>query len=589
MGLFRITMPAPDSTTCDVSEQLWHRTHPLSLILDIYGWGKRIIGFVVSMLVVFSRFHLSFRLICAITAATLIVGVICRVASWSARRYRLGDDALTVRSGLFTTTRTTIPYDHMHAVNVSSPIMLRPFGLVTVTVDSGGSSDGSSITLFAVPEKLPDRLEQLRRNATADCAMPTTDTVAGQRPRLAVDDDGNIAIKRTLVFRASTRDTLLFAVTDLGFLAALAVLYGFVQNLHDVIPGSVYDSAQDSVIRLSTHSTLSIVLTIMLVLASMLAVSIVRSLMRYYRFEVWRRGGELIIVRGLFTRRSVTIPVRRIQTITVQQSVLRRLLHLSSVQVGLATTGAPHDDEDKRMHGGILPVIADRRLYGTLRSMLPEWDLACPHIRRTARGLGRYLLLAPLLGTVIAVAAIVTGVMAFASFRASHSGMSMSMVTLSGGTDPDSLMGSFRIVWLLWLALIPVLFGGRLCLCRWLKLRSEGYELLDSERIVVTGARGAGFVTMFTHRSRIQCVLRRVLPWRLAAGVESLDLPLFVMNGYSWLRFSVIRSGEAQRLHDWAADVEKTAGGPTRREHSGTTTEHEKGSPLWETLESVEG
>lgn len=550
-------MSSRRSASSDVSAFPWHRTHPLSLILDIYGWGKGIIGFVVSMLVVFSRFHLSFRLVCAITATTLIVGVVCRIAAWSARRYRLDDDSLTVRSGLFMTTHTTIPYDHMHAVNVSSPMILRPFALVTMTVDSGGSSDGSSITLSAVPATLPDRLERLRRDAARDCESSAVSIDAVRRSRSMTDVDGgrgNGSVERILVFRASIRDTLLFAVTDLGFLAALAVLYGFVQNLRDVIPGSIYDSAQDSVIRYSMHSTLSIVLTIVLVLASMLAVSIVRSLMRYYRFEVWRRGGELIIVRGLFTRKSVTIPVRRIQTVTVRQTALRRLLHLSSVQVGLATSGTSHDDEDRRMHGGILPVIADRRLYGTLRSMLPEWDLACPRVRRTARGLGRYLLLAPLLGTVIAVAAIVSGAMAFAVVRASSHGIPAAMATLPGAAD--SPMGSFRIVWLLWLALIPAVLGGYLCLCRWLKLRSEGYELLDGERIVVTGARGIGFVTMFTHRSRVQCVMRRVLPWRIAAGVESMDLPLFVMNGYSWLRFSVIRSNDAQRLHDWATGVE---------------------------------
>ncbi|RSX50665.1 PH domain-containing protein [Bifidobacterium callimiconis] len=559
----RTTTPASGSMARGISEHSWHRTHPLSLIFDIYGWGRWIIGFVVSMLVVFSRFHLSFRLICAITAATLIVGVVFRVAAWSARRYRLDDDALTVRSGLFTTTRTTIPYDHMHAVNVSSPMILRPFGLVTMIVDSGGSSDGSSITLSAVPATLPDRLERLRRDAMRDCGSSAVSIDAVRRSRSMTDVDGGRGsgnVERILVFRASIRDTLLFAVTDLGFLAALAVLYGFVQNLRDVVPGNVYDSAQDSVIRLSTHSTLSIVLTIVLVLASMLVISIVRSLMRYYRFEVWRRGGELIIVRGLVTRKSVTIPVRHIQTVTIRQSVLRRLLHLSSVQVGLATTGASHDDEDRRMHGGILPVIADRRLYGTLRNMLPEWDLARPRVRRTARGLGRYLLLAPLLGTLVAVTAIVIGVTAFAAYRASQTGIPMTAATLSDGADSDSLMGAFRVLWLLWLALIPASLGGYLVLCHWMKLHSEGYALLDDGRIVVTGARGVGFVTMFTHRSRIQCVLRRVLPWRVAAGVESLDLPLFVMNGYSWLRFSVIRSGEAQRLHDWASGAGESSG-----------------------------
>ncbi|PJM72629.1 hypothetical protein CS006_08645 [Bifidobacterium primatium] len=531
----------------------WHRTHPLALVIDVYNWGKAIIGFVFSMLVILPRLHMTFRTVCMLAAGIILMGVVWLIAEWASRRYRLERDALTLRTGLFTDTRKTIPYDHIHAVDVSAPFFFRPFALVTLTVDSGGVSDGSTITLTAVPATLSTTLERLRRQACGpaphDPAAHARQVTAATdlRPAVTSDTDTVSDTRERLVFRASIRDTLLFAVTDLGFLAALAVITGFLQNLRDIIPRDVYDSTQDSVIRFSTHGALHIVVMVIIVVAAMLTVSIVKSLAQYHRFEVWRRGDDLVVVRGLFTRRSATVPVRRVQSIIIRRSLLRRLLHLSSVQVGLTTPGTGDSGDDVR--GAILPVIADARLYGVLRAMLPEWHPAPPRVRRTARGLGRYLMLAPLMGTLAGMGAVAAAAMIAAGMRASREATGILTATFDAGWGP---LDGFRVIWLLWLVLIPAVGGGIICVRRLLQWRTEGYALLPGNRIVVTGARGLGLVTMITRRSRIQYVRRRMLPWRMRAGVESMVMPLFVMNGHSCLRLAAIRSAEAQRLHDWA-------------------------------------
>ncbi|NEG95774.1 PH domain-containing protein [Bifidobacterium sp. SMB2] len=537
----------------------WHRTHPLSLVIDAYNWGKAIIGFVFSMLVILPRLHMTFRTACMIAAGIILAGVVWLVAEWASRRYRLERDALTLRTGLFTDTRKTIPYDHIHAIDVSAPFFFRPFSLVTLTVDSGGVSDGSTTTLTAVPATLSATLERLRRQA---CGQALHDSAThGPRTASATDRQpdsapatGTTDTRGRLVFRASTRDTLLFALTDLGFLAALAVIYGFAQNLRDLLPEGMVDAAEYAVFRYAAGSVLTAFMVAAAVLASMLVVSVVKSLLQYHRFEVWRHGDDLIIVRGLFTRRSVTIPVRRVQTIIIRQSVLRRMLRLSSVQVGLTTPGTEGDGDDDNTRGNVLPVIRDDRLYGTLHDMLPEWN---PHevpIRRTAQGLGRYLLALSVAWTLAAMLALAAAVMTMTSFYASVEGAPLREAAFPDGNPVFEPW--FRVIWLLWLLLPTALAGAYAFARRWLRWRTEGYALLPSNRIVVTGSRGLTFVTMVTCRSRIQYVRRRRYAWRGKARgkatAESMVMPLFVMNGYSRLRFAAIRPADARRLHDWA-------------------------------------
>lgn len=524
-----MTAPHPSTTPVRMHTESadWHRMHPLSLVIDIAERARSIIGTMVSLLVMTSWLRMPRHAIRLAAAATLLGMAVIRIVAWSRKRYRLNDDGITMEAGILNTVRTTIAYDRIHTINITTPFVLRPFGLVSVAVESGGISNGSSITLTAVPQSVGTQLERLRRQAVS--------VESTREDRHDVEYDDHETVRRTVVhedagrlaFRASVRDTVLFALTDLEFLAALLVLYGFAQNLEDLLPRKMFYSAQESIIRFSSSSTLSMIITIATGLLMILAISIVKSLMLYYRFEVWRRGDDLIIVRGFFTRRSFTIPVGHVQTVTIHQSVLRRALHLSSVQVGLTTSGADDDELAAMSAGGILPVVADDRLYATLAVILPEWNLHVPPATRTAHGLGRYLLTMPIALTVIGTLGTATAVMAAVT----------------------------SVPWLPWLLPLPAAVGTYACARRWLKLRTEGYALLGGDRIVVTGARGLGFVTMFTTRARIQNVRRRIYPWRLAAGVEFMTMPVFVTNGYSELRFTAIRTVDAQYLHDWAMHV----------------------------------
>ncbi|MBT1165742.1 PH domain-containing protein [Bifidobacterium simiarum] len=550
------------------------RVHPLSLIIDITERARSMVGTMVSLLVLVAWMHPSRQVVWTVIALAVAGMAVWQIALWACRRYRLGDDEITLVTGVFNTIRTTIPYDHIHTVNVSQPFFFKPFGLVSVTIDAGGTSGGSAIVLTAVPAGLGDKLERLRLQTMDAAAGRPTPTADGIGPT----DHGETRLPDTdhndgrLVFRASVRDTILFALTDLGFLAALAVIYGFAQNLRDLLPAGMVYRAEYAVYRFAAGSVITAIMVAAAILASMLVVSVVKSLLLFHRFEVWRRGDDLIIVRGLITRRSITIPVRRVQAITIRQSVLRRALHLSSVQVGLATPGTDSDGDDDDTRGSILPVIEDGRLYATLHDMLPEWDLRGSgrhgdlrgeshgpqpvRVKRTARGLGRYLLVMPPVWTAAVTAVMTVGVLMIARYYAPSPDTPLDEVRFPDGHPVFEPY--FHVLWLLWLLTVPLLAGGYVFAKRWLKLRAEGYALLDDGRIVVTGARRLSFVTMITRRSRIQCVQRRIYPWRVRAGVESLDMPLFVMNGYSWLRFTVIRSPEAQRLHDWAMGIGAT-------------------------------
>lgn len=583
----------------------WRRLHPAGLIVAMVQSVKTTVSSIISLALLFRIIPEQWRdwAMWATAAAAVLIAAGRPIATWATTRYRLDEDSLTLVSGLIFRNRRTVGYDKVHAINSASPVYLQPFHVVQLTVSTGGM-DESSITLDAVPAALQLELETVRARfltdgrsrgesaadeAAADgadaaavagigSATPATAEASGlsgvsgsERP--ATDetsrgqDQGAPSSGDAPVFRASATDIVLFAITDLGFLAAAFVVYGFISQLRDVLPKRWLENADQSVDRILARGLASIVMMVALCLIVLLIVSVVSSLLRFHGFEVWRRGDDLVVVRGLLTRRVTTVPVSRIQTIVIRQSVLRRPFRLCSVGLGLSSSTAGEDNGERSLAAAnILPVIGTPRVVGVLRAMLPEWDLRQPDIHRTGRGLVRYYL-----GMPVTVGIMATGGAGavFALLRR------MSVIDIS--------------YW--WLA-VPVMACACWSTSRWFASRIEGFALPGGDRpegtmreagsiddtgsdagasgaparredgracvsvlphrIAVTGVRGVSCFTVFTRRSRVQSFRRSTTAWRAPLGIERVAMPLFVMNGLSELRFRFIRREDADRLACWA-------------------------------------
>lgn len=532
----------------------WRRLHPIAVVTALIESVRSAIALILPVLAIAVPNRDSAVVMAVIVAVIGLIAawmIVSPVVRWLTTGYRMDEHGITQRSGVFNRTRTTIAYDHIHTLSSSAPIYMRPFQVVILNITAAGTAAGESgIMLRGVPAGVQLELEAARQlnsgdvvsvdaasvgihgtvadtavadsDAAEDSRQPEEVPAAGARTGVNQSATGRPAIDGELVFRASVADIVLFAVTDLGLFAALIVVYGFLDQLRDLVPKSVFDTAQDSVIRFATSSAAMIAGVVVVVFAVLVGASIIGSLLRFYGFEVWRRGGDLVVVRGALTQRITTIAVDRIQTVTIRRSLIRRALHLCSVRLGLGAMAAAEGEDGDATGADVLPVIRDDRVYAVLQRMLPEWRLEPPEIHRTGRGLARYYLVMPL--------------------AVSAAGMAVAVIWALVSRD------AMNWLWTLAPAALAVWWG----LCRWLKAASEGYAVLDDKRIAATGASVLTLFTVFTRRSRIQSVERSSTPWRLKRGVGRLRLPLFVSNGISALQFTALRSADAATVSAWA-------------------------------------
>ncbi|MGN0104062.1 PH domain-containing protein [Bifidobacterium thermacidophilum] len=508
----------------------WHRQSPIVLVIDVY----RIIRDNVVQVLAFIGLALhGQKLLWLALAALLVVGdAVFRVTQYVTTRYRFTSDALQLRSGLINRSNRELLYARIHAVNGEQNMLLRPFGLTDITV-SDASDAKDAIVLRAVPRQLVEQLEERRKRYAdhADAANPADRGTAGiiARPVSASTSEttpesapvsasapGSVsgfrqpssienASQPTLVYRAQPRDLLVYALTDLGILAAVAVVYGLYSQLEDIVPDSWKTRAQSAAVSYVSHGVMFI-LALLLVLWLLLAVvSVIRTMLRFYGFEVWRAGSDLVIRKGLITKTAVTIPVARIQSVSVERSLLRRLCGLVSVSVGLSSDLAGASQQDEETISRVIPVIGEGQAFAALRVMMPQWRWDAPAFTYTARTHRWFMLRWPLRVGVIAIV-VAAGVNAR---------------VLGWGLPGIMLMVAVVGVIGLWLAFDA------------LKIRVQGFEdgtMLPDRRLVVQTASLLTVRTLFTKRHRVQSVQRSGSVWMLRKGFEQVTLLLYIAD-----------------------------------------------------------
>ncbi len=98
------------------------------------------------------------------------------------------------------------------------------------------------------------------------------------------------------------------------------------------------------------------------------------ALVRLYGFRLTLAGEDLRTTLGLLTRVATTIPLRRIQTVTIREGPLHRLFGRASVKVD--TAGAEGGEDNAKQREWLAPIIRRAELPGLIREVLPGLDLA---------------------------------------------------------------------------------------------------------------------------------------------------------------------------------------------------------------------
>jgi putative membrane protein len=287
--------------------ELHGRLHPLALVVI----ARRFIG--ASLIpVVALLFSVGAKVIVPVLLAALFVGVPLAVLSWRRFSYTVAGGRLELHSGVLNRSVRTIPLERVRGVEVSQPFLQRLLGLARVEVEAaaGGGSESAELSLPAISLAEAERL----RAALLGAARLEW---AGQPARP--------------LYRATPLLLALGGITSMRYLLAPAAVVGVVFNVADDLPGGLVERASDAAIERAPTDPLAIAALVLASGAIVILAAASGSLLVDWNFTLADEGERFTAVRGLLTRRVVSLDRDRIRGLDVRDTPARRALRLVSV------------------------------------------------------------------------------------------------------------------------------------------------------------------------------------------------------------------------------------------------------------------
>jgi putative membrane protein len=316
----------------------------------------------------------------------LIPYAIGAVGRYWSFRYRYEDNEMVIRTGLVFRNERHVPYARIQNLDAVQNVLHRMLGVVEVRVETGAGQEPEA-TMRVLPVAA---LEEMRAHVFAERATPAVAAAAeaphaeGPRTLLHLSPralllSGFIQNRGAVLIAAGFGLLWEFDLFDRWFGAMSPFEDGGAPYDPDQIESvgrGVIRQAVDAVFSGSDRPLARVALAVV-ALAGLLVfvrlLSMAWAFIQLYDFRLTRSGDDLRAEYGLLTRVAATVPLRRIQTMTVREGVLHRLFGYTSVRVD---TAGGDGGKDAAGRAWLAPIIEAPALPALVQEILPGVEVS---------------------------------------------------------------------------------------------------------------------------------------------------------------------------------------------------------------------
>jgi putative membrane protein len=381
------------------------RLHPATLLFDLFGHLKRFA--FPALLVLFGTARSSggpwgnFRGMPQNWEMWLLVplvpAVIFSITRYLSFRLQYDDNELVIRTGLLFRNVRHIPFSRIQNVDAVENVFHRFFGVVEARVETGGGQEEEA-RLSVLPRSAFDEMRRhvLRQRGGNPSGLPAEAATEAKPEAAGGDTLLHMPLRETLLCGLLENKGMVLIGAASGVIwetglgnRLMGQFFGdddslgrsfFREVVRDVTDGGSFPFAR---IGLGIGAFLAFLLIVRII-------SMVWGFIRLYDFRLTRIGEDLRTEYGLFTRVTATVPIRRVQKITVRAGPLHRWLGRAAVRV--ETAGGAGGKSAVHVREWLAPLIREEKLPALLQGVLPGFDLTAVswqpvHPRAFARAL----------------------------------------------------------------------------------------------------------------------------------------------------------------------------------------------------------
>lgn len=303
-------------------------------------------------------------IITAIAFGIALLSLVYSLVAYTRYYFFIENNELCVRSGVFRKTVLNVPFDRIQSVDFKRNLVHQFLNVVSVQVDTAGSK-GSELELDAIELERAEELrnivlayKQSRRSADTE----TSDTI----PPIPA-----VAEPPELILALTPKDLIKIGISE-NHLRTAAIIFAFFLGLADdfdqLLGWDVYGRLEETTSAISLFGLLATILAIPVFVGISFAITLLRTVLKYYGLKFWREGKSYKVVSGFFTRNEKSIQKSKIQVIRWVTSPLKKMFGIYQMNIYQATN--VDQAQDKSL---VIPGCYLEQVDHTLDTIVPEF------------------------------------------------------------------------------------------------------------------------------------------------------------------------------------------------------------------------
>lgn len=332
------------------------RLHRMSLPFMMIARTRSYLIPAVAGTVFAARGHRHFALVLGIS---FLVTFLSDVFRYFTLKYRIEGGELVVSKGLISRSQRNIPLARIQNIDLTQNFLHRFFSVAEVRIETAsGTEPEATLRVLSL-----DEITRLRNQLKGV-----------KSPESHLDDAEPGAFQDQLILSIAIPELIIRGLIGNRGLIMLAVVLGMAIEfeLFEKIPMEWTEEALKRVRETGWIINLALGTLLFAIFFGFVRIlSAIWFVLRFSGYKLTADDQDLKVVAGLITRVSATIPRKRIQFISVQESLMARMLGRASIRIETAG-GAGTEDEDARATIGrrwFVPIVS-KSFVDTLLSEL---------------------------------------------------------------------------------------------------------------------------------------------------------------------------------------------------------------------------
>ena len=296
----------------------------------IYKWGRAIWPFIVIYIFKSSQYQAYKTHIYIGIGLILLLSLIHAILAYKHFNFQIKDGEFIVNSGYINKEKKSIPLERIQTVNIKQNIVQQIIGVVQLEVDTAGSKK-KELSLPALRKEHAKELENI---------------LLSKKDETLVEDEtfqekSTDKEKNNTLFSLSISELAKIAISDnifKGGLLALSFTYGIYQQYNEIINERFANEIDNIQNTANTASWQLILFAVGVFIVFSIILSVIRIILINFELKLSQTSQGYKLEKGLFNKKSVIIPLSKIQTYTWTTNPIRKFFNIATITIKQASS-----------------------------------------------------------------------------------------------------------------------------------------------------------------------------------------------------------------------------------------------------------